>query len=472
MKKASKFLFISLLFPFIVNGQIVFEKTYGSTGRDYGGAVIQTSDTGYVICGSMNIGDDNDDAILIKTNKFGDTLWTTTYGGIYKDCAIDMQILNDSGYILCGYTNRHGNFSYEWMDLYLVRTNSIGDTLWTKTIKSENSPLADEKGYRVRQTNDNGFVICGFAKKLDNSNIWLVKTDSIGDTLWTRKYPSFPQAYGRGVAQTADGGFIIVGEQFVPPTYNYDAIIIRTNWLGDTLWTRVIEGQYAQKLHSVIVEPNNDIIACGTFSSNTNKVFLLKMDDSGNILWNKLFGSNAEHLIGESIFKTQDGGYIIGGYSSYSGWTLLMKISMAGDLEWYKKYPSVVSGFGACVVQTIGDLGYAIVSQREVVNNDYNILLLKTDSQGLLTNVPGNNLSQIENRIFPNPSTGVFSIEVENNDVSYTILDSKGTLIFSKKMMNNSTSIEKVDLSFLNKGTYYIKVQSRDMIKTSKIIIN
>lgn len=471
MKKTITFFIIAFLFPFLLCGQIVFEKTYGGVGRDWGGAVVQTCDTGYTVCGSSNIMNENDDAILIKTNKYGDTLWTKTFGGIYKDCAIDMQALNDSGYIMCGYTNRHGNYSYEWMDMYLVRTNLYGDTLWTKTIKSDNS-LSDENGYCIRKTNDNGFVICGFAKIMDNSNIWLVKTDSIGDTLWTRKYPSFPKAYGRGVAQTADDGFIIVGEQFVPSTNNYDAILIRTNWLGDTLWTKVIDGQYAQMLRSVIVEPNNDIVACGTFSSYTNKVFLLKIDDSGNILWNKLFGTNSQHLIGESIFKTQDEGYIIGGYSSYSGWTLLMKISTLGNLEWYRTYPSVNSDFGACIYQTIGDLGYVIVTQREVENNDYNILLIKTNSEGLFTNVQEVNLSDIENMIFPNPSNGVFSLELENNVVSYAIRGSDGALIISKQMKNKLSSIEKIDLSSYSKGIYYIEIQTRDIIKSSKIIIN
>jgi hypothetical protein len=112
-----------------------------------------------------------------------DTLWTRTYGGGSYDEAYSVQQTADGGYIVAGYTE---SFGAGWEDFYLVKTNSSGEPLWTRTYGGSGGDCA----YSVQQTTDGGYVVAGFTYSFGagNADFYLVKTNSQGDTLWTRTY--------------------------------------------------------------------------------------------------------------------------------------------------------------------------------------------------------------------------------------------------------------------------------------------
>src|SRR5437763_860477 len=104
-------------------GQITFQKTYGGSNQDVGSSVQQTTDGGYIIAGgTYGINASSYfDVYLIKTNAVGDTLWKKNLGGIYDSEAKDVHQTIDGGYIIAGYTNGYGAGNY---DIYLIKTNS------------------------------------------------------------------------------------------------------------------------------------------------------------------------------------------------------------------------------------------------------------------------------------------------------------------------------------------------------------
>ena len=139
------------------------------TNTSYGGwnwshAVQQTTDGGYVIAGGtvadMNINDM--DYYLIKTDSVGDTLWTKTYGGSGWDEARAIQQTSDGGYIIVGTT-------------FLIKTDSEGNEEWI----NENI-----NGQSVQQTTDGGYIITGYTSSYGNGgrDVWLIKTDQYGNT--------------------------------------------------------------------------------------------------------------------------------------------------------------------------------------------------------------------------------------------------------------------------------------------------
>lgn len=135
MNKTKKLLFIfgvvlfcSINFAF---GQITFQKTYGGIAGGVGYSVEQTTDGGYIIVGSSySASGVAPDIFLVKTNSNGDSVWTKTYGGADIDEANCVHQTFDGGYIICGSTF---SFGVGNSDVYLIRTDSVGDTLWTKT---------------------------------------------------------------------------------------------------------------------------------------------------------------------------------------------------------------------------------------------------------------------------------------------------------------------------------------------------
>ncbi len=117
---------------------------------------------------------------LIKTNSIGDTLWTKSISGVNTAGAIGNSIhqITDNGYIITGLHSP--NTSPFYNDAYLVKTNSNGDTLWTKAFGG----AQDEEGFCVQQTSDKGYVLVGSTDSYGPSltNVYLVKTDSMGNT--------------------------------------------------------------------------------------------------------------------------------------------------------------------------------------------------------------------------------------------------------------------------------------------------
>jgi hypothetical protein len=216
----------------------------GDSLDDSGGnSVRQTSDGGYIITGSHN-----DDVWLIKTDANGDDLWTKTYGdaGLF-DCGYSVEQTTDSGYVLTGVTKRsnaNGGGTTGGM-LWLIKTNAEGDTLWTKTYEGGHPNISDY-GNSVQQTADGGYIMTGIKDHggpglTSGSGFWLIKTNMLGDTIWTKTYGDrFQYDGGHSVQQTTSGGYIITGIRGTDR--GADVWLIKTNFGGDTLWTKTFEG--------------------------------------------------------------------------------------------------------------------------------------------------------------------------------------------------------------------------------------
>ncbi len=148
-----------------------WEKTLGGSSSDYGYSVQQTSDGGYIICGSTSsYGVWNSDVYLIKTDNAANVQWSKTFGGSDDDYGWSVQQTSDGGYIVCGHTLSYGA-GVE--DVYLVKTNSAGNAQWEKTFGGSYWDL----GYSVQQTSDGGYIVCGYTYSYGtgSEDVYLIK---------------------------------------------------------------------------------------------------------------------------------------------------------------------------------------------------------------------------------------------------------------------------------------------------------
>ncbi|MHC4540800.1 MAG: hypothetical protein ACYS74_13625, partial [Planctomycetota bacterium] len=164
-----------------------FERTYGGSGDDIGSSVQQTTDGDYIVAGyTYSFGTGSSDVYLIKTDPSGDTLWTRTYGGSDIDYGYSVLQTTDGDYIVAGETQ---SFGAGPGDVYLIKTDPSGDTLWTRTYGGN----GHDWGQSVQQTTDGGYIVSGQTNSFGpgQADVYLIKTDAVGDTLWTRTYGGY-----------------------------------------------------------------------------------------------------------------------------------------------------------------------------------------------------------------------------------------------------------------------------------------
>ncbi|MBN4051482.1 hypothetical protein JYU16_01575, partial [bacterium AH-315-M05] len=411
------------------NAQVTFQKTYGETSfEERGYSVQQTADGGYIMTGELRwvFGEGNGDVFLVKTDANGDTMWTKVYGGPWNEYGKSVDQTADGGYIVAGYTQSFGAGGW---DIYLIRTDLNGDTIWTKTYGGSGS----EYGYSVQQTADGGFIVTGSTSSYGagSGDVYLIKTDANGDTLWTKTYGESGLEFAYSVRQTTDLGYIITGGTNSFGAGSYDVYLIKTDANGDTLWTKTYGGTGSDYAWDVQQTADNGyVIIGGTAFGTGGDVYLIRTDANGDTLWTKTYGS-AGYEEGYSVQQTTDGGYIIGGYTDMGaggGDYYLVKTDAGGNVIWSKSYGGSDWEDGTYSVQQTTDEGYVLLGYG--YSFGYALFhLVKTDSIGN----SGLCYERNVNTITTSPPTIVSSTGT---------LTGAGTIVNNTGTVPNNTAIE------------------------------
>jgi hypothetical protein len=338
--RGSSLLLIIFLLQSTVRAQITFEKMIiDNAGFSYtsGAAVQQTNDGGYIMAGTYRflLGNEGN-SYLVKTNQYGDTVWTKVYRDRDSmEITSAVRQTNDGGYILCGWLRDFENGSC-W---YIRKTDGNGNSIWVKYFRGVSG---DSRPYSVIQTGDGGFAIAGH---IDELNAALVKLDANGNTLWTKQYyrndaDQVMQAFS--VQQTNDGGFILAGYTPDAWPYYYSGFLLKTDSDGNMQWNKAYNN-LAGWFHSVRQTTDGGFVVAGIAGDTVgiSDVCLIKTDSAGEIQWSKAIGSSGSEWAGE-VNQTHEGGYIVSGISNSFGLGsfnyYLVKADGTGNVEWSKIY--------------------------------------------------------------------------------------------------------------------------------------
>jgi len=313
-------------------GDTVWTRTYGGPFNDVGWNIIQTNDYGYIVVGESERNASQKDVFIIKLDANGDSVWTKTYSGNKIDFGTNIIQLPDNGYIISAVTSSFGSGSFDW---WLIRTDVNGDTIWTRTF---GGPGYDDC-WSIVQNEDKGFAILGRVEPDISSfpDIWLIKTDSIGNIDWTQTYGGDESEYGGSIDTTKDGGFILTGFTSSYGNGASDLWLVRTDYKGDTLWTKTFGGGNSEIGESGITIPEGGYVLCGgskSFGMGDWDIYIVKTDSSGNPVWSKNLGGSYNDFA-NSVIRLQNGFYLLAGSTfSYEGGSddiILMKIDSLGN---------------------------------------------------------------------------------------------------------------------------------------------
>lgn len=337
-------------------GNKQWDKRFGGNSKEELFTVLQMPDSGYLLGGwSMsNVNGDQtqtsrggSDYWIIRTDKSGNKLWDKRYGGPGDDELRSMTTTADGGFIFAGEStsgiggeksqSNHGEF-----DVWVVKTDVNGNMQWNASYGGQ----LDDRLNAIQQTADGGYIIgawtispVGFdvtQPGRGSSDMWLIKTDGNGVKQWDGRYGGNDNEYLYALDQTNDGGFILAGytrsnvngEVSVPGKGGFDFWIVKTNGNGVKLWDKRYGGHLDEKGKSIFQTSDGGFIMGGWSESlisgdksedtqGATDYWLVRMDDSGNKLWDLDFGASNEERL-HDVPQTSDGGFIIGGHS-YSG---------------------------------------------------------------------------------------------------------------------------------------------------------
>ena len=194
----------------ILHAQLTtFQKIYPVTTLNQSGQdVLPTPDGGYLIAGNTENTILNDlDIKVVKTDSLGKELWTKTYGGTRPDYPNCILQTNDGNYFVVGYSQSFGGGD---QDVYLIKIDPSGNTLWTKTYGG----YGNEDGKEIVATADGNYVIVGASNSQNfaNNDMMLTKIDPAGNVIWMKYYGGPAYESARSVKLCLDGGFIMAGK--------------------------------------------------------------------------------------------------------------------------------------------------------------------------------------------------------------------------------------------------------------------
>lgn len=485
------FLFF-LLFSFKCSFSQVtkFENVYGGNGYDYSYSVCQTYDKGYAIVGSTtSFGNGSMDAYLLKVDSLGVAKWHRTFGGINIDQAYSIKETRDSGLVIAGYTNSLGNGGY---DMYVIKTDKFGTTEWEKTYGGSNWDFA----YSIDTASDGGYIITGgtYSFGKGNEDMYLVKINSIGDTLWTKTYGGINEDEGRSVKNTSDGGYIFTGFTKSMGNTSGDIYTIKTNNVGDTLWTNTFGGSLENYGYDVLESNTGEYIIGGktnaTGGLNFNGI-ILRLSSTGTYINNDIsFGAGDDDGI-YSIAQSANGNLAKVGYTYSFGYGignsnfLLHIFNAANTFLIGPAFGGNKMEIAYCINNT-SDGGYIICGYSSSYTNLDHIYLVKTDSNGIssgivnvvVTGITENTKSTENFRIFPNPANDKVYLSINSNFIlnklpfTVRISDVLGRE-YLQKVITNYQSNQPIELNTetLNKGVYIIIIDSPVFSENIKLIV-
>jgi hypothetical protein len=335
-----------------------FAKSIGGSLTDVAWSIIQSSDGGYVVAGyTQSFGAGGRDMYVVKLDSSGNVQWTKTIGGSDWDEAFSIIQSSDGGYVVAGRTR---SFGAGWDDIYVVKLDSSGNVLWTKTIGGSSFDGA----FSIIQSSDGGYVVAGYTTSF-GSGYYVVKLDSWGNVQWTKTIggSSFDGAFS--IIQSSDGGYVVAGRTSSFGAGGWDMYVVKLDSSGNVQWTKTIGGSLTDIAYSIIQSSDGGYVVAGwtgSFGAGGLDFYVVKLDSSGNVVWTKTIGGSLTD-VAYSIIQSSDGGYIVAGYTQSFGAggadIYVVKLDSSGNVVWTKTIGGSYFDWAYSIIQS-SDGGYIV----------------------------------------------------------------------------------------------------------------
>ncbi|HET7152806.1 MAG TPA: T9SS type A sorting domain-containing protein [Candidatus Kapabacteria bacterium] len=336
---------------------IQWQKRFGGSQRDAGYSMCQTPDGGYIVSGWSNSNDDDfpdhhgttakTDGIVIKLDSAGNMQWKRSLGGSDNDGATCLILAHGGGYILAGGSSsndgdvagdHHGAVGVS--DGWIIKLDTNGNTLWAKSYGG----TAEDDITRIVQSNDGGYVfaarslsndgdVTGHHGSTSNSDYWVVKIDSAGNILWEKSLGGTAFDAPFALTATDDSAYVLAGDCSSNDgvvTGNHggsDIWVVKIDATGNILWENSFGSSFNEDMNSVTLATDGGyIVGCSAYGTGGNitvhyghndeyDIWVFKLSRAGALVWQKSYGGNGRDYE-QDVHATNDNGCLIAGYST------------------------------------------------------------------------------------------------------------------------------------------------------------
>lgn len=387
------------------SGNIEWQKCFGGSINDHVSSVRQTLDGGYIAAGSTDSHDGDvsgnhgeDDAWVIRLDAYANIEWQHCYGGSREEYATSIRLTTDGGFIMLGWSGTGDGEVLEPIgngDFCIVKLDGSGYIEWQNIY----GMIEHDQPFSIQQTTDGGYVAadayvhaCGGHE--DVAYYGILKIDPNGTLEWEKSYGGCHWDMAFSVQQTSDQGYIVTGWTWsddgdVKGNNGYvDCWVIKLDLNGSLQWEKCYWGLGWDEGHSIHQTTDGGFIIAGsTAGSNEGDVsgnhgdfdaWILKLDASGNIQWQKCLGGTERDLACE-IQQTKEGGYIVafnsspqdGGAAGTHGETdiWIVKLDESGTIQWQKCLGGSGNDYVRSLQQT-SDGGYILAGGTDSIDGD------------------------------------------------------------------------------------------------------
>jgi len=266
------------------SGNEIWIKHYGGNQLDFSRDFEILPDSGFLIVGTTeSFGEGGRDVYIVRTDKNGDSIWTKTYGNSqHGQEAYGIEKESDSVYVVAGFWGSNITYSAQ---VFIMKINLQGDTL---AFREFGHSSVGDFPHSLCSTSDGGYVICGGQQNyMGNLSLMQViyKVDSNFNTQWVKQYGYSGHDEAMDIKECYDHGFIMVGYS-QQNNKGEDVYIVRTDSIGDTLWTRTLGGAYDDRAYSVVQTPDSGFAVVGntySYGAGGSDAFFLKLKPNGDI---------------------------------------------------------------------------------------------------------------------------------------------------------------------------------------------
>lgn len=457
------------------SGNVLWSKTVGSASLEELYWVESTEDSAFVVCGTIRkLPNFPNELEVFKIDDSGNVLWKKRYTITGSEVAHCIRSV-PGGFLLICETDNGTDY-----DFAVIRLDLNGDVLWNHTYGTNEFDIP----IHAERTSDGGYLIGGNSRVGNYySSVYLVKIDSIGNFLWSKKYntsPAFSKCSLSRVLETQDHGFIIAGATNADNLVINDALLIRTDSVGNMRWIYTYGEQGDDHAFDMKILQDGTYLFCGSTSSvditGLNDMMLMQVDTSGNLIGNWAWGNAGQEEDAYSFELLENSVVMLSGITDYSvtGWfDIAVEISSldpGGNCNQlnpvFRRLPSTINIISG---PTVADTLIINVSSLPLPENHGSA---DTTICSTLMNVNDLDFS-LTGSVYPNPVTNAlyynFDNSFTNDPAQFILTDVQGEIV----LVHDITGVPngEIQLKGLSNGIYFGRINCGALSWQGKIII-